>query len=109
MGQVASGHDWKDKSVKPAIDLLLAHWFRVQPVSPAHPYMFIPFVVTDYLMRREIPRLGTIMHRLRIPPYASRAAELAARGIHVERIEEASTIQAWVDAYRHHACEECDR
>ena len=42
IGQVASGHDWKDKSIRPHLERFLNEWFCVQPVSLAPPNSFYP-------------------------------------------------------------------
>lgn len=97
LGQVASGANWKDKSIKPDIEQFMALWFQNQPVSQPHPVMFIPFLLDAHLMLRQTPRHGYILDRGRLPAYAARAFEVVAAGNGpVERLDEAVSIQNWL-------------
>lgn len=97
LGQVASGNNWKDKSILPDIQQFLALWFRVQPVSQPHAFMFVPFLLDQHLMQNQTPRHGYILDRGRLPSYASRAFELVASGGGpVERIADAVNVQDWL-------------
>jgi hypothetical protein len=77
VGQVASGHDWKGKSIRPHLERFLNEWFCVQPVSLAHPTVFIPFTVHQDQMRRTSSMHGYVVHRGRLARFAARAPALA--------------------------------
>ncbi|QNA82810.1 hypothetical protein G4G27_01370 [Sphingomonas sp. So64.6b] len=97
LGQVASGANWKDKSIRPDIEQFMALWFQTQPVSHPHPIMFIPFLLDPYLMLNQTPRHGYILDRGRLPAYAAKAFDVVAAGVGpVERLDEAVRIQNWL-------------
>lgn len=101
LGQVASGANWKDKSVKPDIDAFLKLWFMHQPISQAHPATFIPFFPDDEAFYAESARHGYLIHRGRLPRLVAAGIQLAAAGLRpVERLNEAAKIKGWVVGYR---------
>jgi hypothetical protein len=100
VGQVASGHDWKDKSIRPHLARFLNEWFCIQPVSLPHPTVFIPFTVHRDQMRRTSSMHGYVIHRGRLARFAARAPALVEQGIApVERIDELHAIEGWLRAH----------
>jgi hypothetical protein len=97
IGQVASGHNWKDKSVLPHLKRFLTEWFSIPRASMAHPALFIPFTVHDEDMRRTSSMHGYVVHRGRLARLAARGQALSDRGIApIERLGELDRIQEWL-------------
>lgn len=117
LGQVASGQDWKEKSVRQALVPFHDFWFEYRPASTPDPAMFIPFClpgtetadashvdqedVYDGELRYLCHLLGRIFYRYRIPRHADRAVQLAEKGIApIERLDAVQDIAAWVGEAR---------
>lgn len=112
LGQVASGNDWKQKSVITFIDMFHQFWFSRQPASPTTPAMFIPFCFVPNgvgdpelsqegavaTMQRHTTQFGVLFYRYRVPHYAAKG--IAASGQHtVERINDLPRVSDWVQQY----------
>jgi len=109
LGQVASGANWKDKSIRGEIDLFHHTWFTHTPVSTARPAMFIPFCidvgagetlndVIDFYTRK----FGDVYYRYRLPYYANKGCELAedsSNGLRIDRYDEISKIKDYVNDF----------
>ncbi|WP_431836502.1 hypothetical protein [Cellulomonas sp. Y8] len=80
-GQVASGNDWRNKSVEATLDSHFHHWMSDAPVKYYIPAMYIPFMQHENVRRRlradfdEVAhdasvvlekRLGLVLDRLRL-------------------------------------------
>ncbi len=101
LAQVASGNNWKSKSVKQSITLFHDEWFTVVPAAPCQPAIMIPFFVDGGEMRRSTRTHGIVIDRGRLPRLAGQARALADRGITpIERLDEASKLRDWVVAHR---------
>jgi hypothetical protein len=100
LGQVASGKNWEEKSVKSSIDVFHGEWFEIQPATLATPAIFIPYLIEDAQMRRVTLSHGHVLHRGRMPLLASIGVELAQSGVGpIERLDELNKIQSWMDTY----------
>lgn len=100
LGQVASGNDWRTKSILPALNRFKL-WFKVQPAAPAHPAIFIPFPIADESMSRDTLYYGYVAHRSRLPYLAWMAPTLAQDGIApIERLDEIGRIYDWLERHR---------
>jgi hypothetical protein len=80
IGQVASGRNWQEKSVKQYIDPLNQNWFVRMPRSIPQPAMFIPFCIIPRGVagvREQLdyytPLFGNLYYRLVLPHYAALA------------------------------------
>ena len=101
IGQVASGRNWKDKSVLPHLRRFLSEWFSNPPVSKAHSAIFIPFTVADDQMRRTSSMHGYVVHRGRLARLAGSAPALAEMGVApIERLDEIDRVQSWLRDYK---------
>ena len=76
LGQVASGNDWKDKSVISDIKLFINDCFHSPPALNPIPAMFIPFCITpndknhvSFTICNLSEKFGYMMYRKRIPHY----------------------------------------
>jgi hypothetical protein len=100
LGQVASGKDWKTKSIRPDM-AAFSRWFKMVPAAPSHAAIFIPFPVEDDTMVRYTMTHGYIAHRLRLPRHAGRAMILSEGGIEpIERLAEVGRVYTWLSLHR---------
>ena len=74
--QVATGRDWKSKSIKGRLDAFRDRWFRDAPASRLIPYHVIPFARPDDKFRDDVLVVGNLLHRLRVPRRVADAAAL---------------------------------
>lgn len=77
LGQVATGANWNQKSIKCAIEYFLDSYFLDSPKSTPIPAMFIPFCIEEqyggtrhHVMLNLTKQFGIIYYRLRLPYYA---------------------------------------
>ena len=98
--QVATGANWKDKSVKTQVAGVFAtRWFSPQPVTTLVAYHIVPFARPDDKFRDDVLVLGNILHRLRLPFRVMEAEELVRRGVAIEAFDELPNIVAWLRNY----------
>jgi hypothetical protein len=114
LGQVASGHNWKTKTVLKDIDSFHWAWFEIQPTSQATGAMFVPFCVTDpsdadnsinqdiLISRMQFitKEFGNFIYRYRLPFYAARAPIVFSQGHSVEGLAEFGRVREWNNALR---------
>jgi hypothetical protein len=108
LGQVASGANWKDKTIKGGpIDSFHDLWFARKPASTPTPAMFVPICfgnLVDGTSKTAIDahsyEFGHIFYRFRIPECAARGILLAQQhsDLTIERVDAVPNIRAWVDA-----------
>ena len=114
VGQVASGRNWEQKSVKADREHFHKYWFEKEPASQPTDAIFIPFslepeepndgtpyedVLNDY-MRYIGYRFGTVFYRDRIAHYVSKGLKLAAEGEKdIERVQDVEKVSEWVNNY----------
>jgi hypothetical protein len=114
IAQVASGDDWKGKSVIPDREHFHKYWFEDVPGSQPHDAMFIPFslepddpedgtaydeVLRDY-MQSVAYRYGTLFYRDRIARHLSDGLRLIEEGeANIERRPDVVKIVRWVERY----------
>jgi len=110
LGQVASGKNWKDKSVKPDIELFHNYWFTDKPASTPLPSMFIPFCLDirpeeklkDVLYYKTL-EFGNMFYRYRLPCYVEIGLTLNSiidDDLHIERIDDFGDVIDYVDSFR---------
>ena len=99
-GQVATGKEWKEKSIKAHVaGTFYQRWFGHSPVTRLIPYHIIPFARPDDLFRDDVLVLGNILHRLRLPYRVDEASQLVAKGISIEAFDKLSAAIDWVKGY----------
>ncbi len=115
IGQVASGNDWRGKSVINYCGMFHKYWFSRQPAAPHQPAMFIPFcldpkasddpsiaqeIAVDYNMQRLTNQFGVIFYRYRLPYFAAVGLRVHAQAGHlIERVDELPRVEQWVQTY----------
>jgi hypothetical protein len=116
LGQVASGHLWRTKTVLKDIGFFHWAWFEVEPVSLPTGAMFVPFCITDTgesatdfadqafvinKMQFIVKEFGHFIYRYRLPFYAGKARALWAAGTApIEGLDEVPRILDWVEKFK---------
>lgn len=114
LGQVASGHNWTEKSVISDSEMFHAYWFTRQPATRHQDAMFMPFcieakshdentsaqeVLVDH-MQRLTKKYGIIIYRYRLAKHAAEGLRIHHRGDHeVQRANDLHKITEWVRGY----------
>jgi hypothetical protein len=105
LGQVASGGNWPNKSIKEYFRPFHENWFSEIPASDPVAALFIPFCITlvsgaDLQQQVKIltKRYGQVHYRYTLPRLAQNGLHLAAnnRNLIIERVDEMPEIKAWV-------------
>ncbi len=99
--QVATGGNWKDKSIKNQVaDVFRSRWFHPEPVTAMVPYHVIPFARPDVKFRDDVRVVGNLLHRLRVPRRVLEAGELVKRdNVTVEAFDRLGAAAACVETY----------
>ncbi len=98
--QVATGSDWKSKSIKHYVgDVFTRRWFSRIPVTAIVAYHVIPFARPDEQFRDDVLVLGNVLHRLRVPYRVSQSASLIAEGTSVEGFDLLAAASDGVQSY----------
>jgi hypothetical protein len=115
LGQVASGHNWRDKTVIKDIDPFHWAWFEIAPSSLAQGAMFIPFCVTDASETEEFEeqevliskmqflakQFGQFQYRYRLPFFADHATHLNSQGVKpIEGLDAIDSVKDWVKEFK---------
>ena len=112
LGQVASGRNWKQKSVVEDSRLFHWAWFEKAPATERQHAMFIPFCLEpefrtvdrldqqhrlrDYLQVLTV-QFGVVFYRYRLAAFAARGLKLHRQGsATLERYDELPNIVEWV-------------
>lgn len=99
--QVATGRDWKEKSLKSHVGgVFQQRWFsRRAPVTAMVAYHVIPFARPDEKFRDDVLMLGNVLHRLRVPFRVREATSLVSNGVEVEAFELLDHASEWIHSY----------
>ncbi len=110
LGQVASGSNWQDKSVKPDIGLFHVYWFVRQPASTPLPAMFIPFCLDvrenetlDDVSYYKTHKYGELFYRYKLPLSVDNGLTLEAiieNSQSIERVDDFNDVIEYVDRFR---------
>ena len=82
VGQVATGKQFKCKSLKSHVDVFKGRWFVPQPVTQWIHYMIIPFTRSNDEFIDDVLSMGNVLHRLRVPRRVDEARLLVKKGCH---------------------------
>ena len=98
--QVATGRNWKDKSIKSHVSrVFCARWFDRTPATEILAYHVVPFARADEVFRDDVLVLGNVLHRLRVPRRVAEAHHLVQGGMEVEAYDQLAAAAEWVMAY----------
>jgi hypothetical protein len=101
--QVATGGDWKSKSIKRDVnDVFKTRWFTGgrRPVTEMIAYHVVPFALADEGIRDDVLVVGNLLHRLRVPRRVAEAEKLVELGrISVEAFGELEETRTWIKAF----------
>ncbi|MEZ5284994.1 MAG: hypothetical protein R2712_09340 [Vicinamibacterales bacterium] len=115
VGQVASGADWKDKTVKAYREQFHSFWFSEPPAATCNDAMFMPFPlepeeandgtpyeeVLDGHMKFLMLKFGNVFYRSRLARSLADGLRLVARGERkIQRVRDLDDVAEWVAAYR---------
>jgi len=114
LGQVASGHNWTEKSILADSVSFHDYWFERRPATQHQDAMFMPFcleakghddsataqeILVDH-MQRLTKKFGIIIYRYRLARHAAEGLRIHQNGTHeVQRADEVHKIVAWVREY----------
>ena len=101
--QVATGVNWRDKSLKAHLGAFRSRWFSTQPTTLFIPYMIVPFAAEDSRFMDDVRVMGNVLHRLRVPRRVAEAAQLAEAGVQIEGYDRLPEVARWVGDYRNRA------
>lgn len=100
VAQVATGGDWKEKSIKTHVKHVFpGRWFSPSPVTEMVAYHVVPFARPDNQFRDDVLVLGNVLHRIRVPKRVSEAAKLEAKGLAIEDFDQLQAAADWVEVY----------
>lgn len=99
-GQVATGGNWKEKSLTGHLSAFKSRWFGAQPVTDFIPYMIIPFAQPDEEFIDDVRTMGNVLHRLRVPRKVEEAEQLQKAGVGIEAYDRLEEAGQWVADYR---------
>ena len=98
--QVATGKDWKGKSIKAHVKSAFpGRWFNPIPATEMVPYHVVPFARPDEQFRDDVLILGNVMHRIRVPHRIAEATELACQGVAIEAFDRLQGAVEWIQGY----------
>ena len=98
--QVATGQNWKAKSLRGHLSAFKSRWFSQQPVTDFIPYMIIPFAQADEEFLDDVRTMGNVLHRLRVPRRVEETRHPSMAGTTIESYERLKGAVRWVTAYR---------
>ena len=101
--QVATGKDWKQKSLRGHLGVFRQRWFMPQPATDFICYMIIPFARPDDAFTDDVRVVGNVLHRLRLPRKVEEARELKNAGRSIEAYDRLREAARWVTDYRDRA------
>lgn len=99
-GQVATGKNWKDKSLRGHLSkVFFNRWFSPEPVTEMLCYHIIPFARPDDKFFDDCRVLGNVLHRLRVPNRVAEAKRLHEAGESIEAFDQLCAAVEWVKTY----------
>lgn len=102
IAQVATGNNWRDKSVRNTVqNVFFPFWFAHQPASQPVSYHIIPFTFSNEEGRHQTMCLGHILPRLRLCSLAGFAQSAVASGeVTSEGVATYGKISEWLQGYQ---------
>ncbi len=98
--QVATGSDWKEKSIKNHVKgVFSTRWFSLCPVTEMVAYHVVPFARPDEKFRDDVLVLGNVLHRIRVPKRVSEAEILKTQGPVIEGFDRLQAAANWIASY----------
>ena len=108
MAQVATGKNWKEKSIRNhLVDVFPYRWSSPPPCSPMIPCHVIPFARPGDMFGDEVRELGNVLHRLRLPKRVHEAVELHRRGEKTEAFDLLEGACQSLATYRNRVKQDC--
>ena len=110
LGQVATGANWEDKSVKQYIAPFHDTWFTLKPASTPRPAMYIPFCIDlklteslNDILHYKTYIFGEIYYRYRLPLYVDEGYKLATenKDLNIDRFDDFAKVRDYVKNFCH--------
>lgn len=101
--QVATGRNWKDKSLRGHLSAFKSRWFGEQPATDFIPYMIVPFARSREELVDDVRVMGNMLHRLRVPRKVEEAKQVLGAGFAIETYDRLEEAVRWVADYRNRA------
>ena len=98
--QVATGHNWQDKSLRGHLSAFKSRWFGPQPATDFIPYMIVPFARSGEELIDDVRVMGNMLHRLRVPRKVEEAEQILGAGFKIEAYDRLDEAVRWVADYR---------
>lgn len=103
-GQLASGHNWREKPLKADLNAFLNDFFEDHGTGNHVCATIVPHLMTDPLIyRAELQRHGFIAHRLNAPRHALAGFEASLAGMPMDEADKVGQIGEWLQDYRLYA------
>jgi hypothetical protein len=100
-GQVASGHDWKEKSAKNKAKSFISKFLELGPLGNTDYTTLTPMrIVDEPLWQRENLDHGSVVDRTILPSLAYSGLQLSIGGIMVDEANRLDEVVQWVADYR---------
>ena len=100
VAQVATGKDYRKKSLKGHLEVFKRRWFGPEPATTFIPYMIVPFAIKRSQFLDDVRVMGNVLHRLRVPIRVSEAECLVKDGMMIEGYELLKEFLEWLEHYR---------
>ena len=102
VAQVATGKNFREKSLKGHFDVFKSRWFSSPPATVFIPYMIVPFAIQRSQFIDDVRVMGNVLHRLRVPIRVAEAERLTKNGMMIEGYELLTEALEWLEDYRNH-------
>jgi hypothetical protein len=100
-GQLASGHNWRDKPLKADLNAFLNSFFEDHGTENHVCATIVPHIISDQLvLQSESQRHGFIAHRMNAPRHALAAFAANQAGLSMDEADKVSQIGDWLRDYR---------
>lgn len=106
-GQLASGHSWREKPLKPDLHPFLNDFCEDHGTDNHVCATVVPYIISDPLvLMAASQRHGFVAHRLNTPRFALEALEANASGMPMDEADKIDQIATWLGEYRMYALTE---
>lgn len=99
-GQVATGKDWREKSLRNHLEnVFLERWIVRGPATSIICYHIVPYAIPDAKFSDDCRNLGYVLHRIRVPLRVAEAKELHDRNVPIEAFDKLPLALDWIERY----------
>jgi hypothetical protein len=103
-GQLASGHNWRDKPLRADLNAFLNDFFEDHGTENHVCATIVPHIISDQLvLQSESQRHGFIAHRMNAPRHALAAFAANQAGLPMDEADKVNQIGDWLRDFRTYA------